>query len=166
MNFSTDILSLFADKWALVTAGVIDDFNTMTISWGGMGTIWNKPVATVYVKPVRYTHDFMEKNEFFTISFFSEEHRDALKLLGTRSGRDCDKVALSGLTAVPCAEDRVTFREAETTLFCRKIYAQDLDIFAVPPDARRTYYSSEAPHTMYIGEIVSVLDGRQTYIVD
>ena len=166
MNFSTDILSLFADNWALVTAGVIDDFNTMTISWGGMGTIWNKPVATVYVKPVRYTHDFMEKNEFFTVSFFSEEHRDALKLLGSRSGRDCDKVALSGLTAVPCAEGRVTFREAETTLLCRKIYAQDLDISAVPPDARRTYYSSEAPHTMYIGEIVSVLDGRQTYIVD
>ena len=100
MNFSTDILTLFDKKWALVTAGDISDFNAMTISWGGMGTLWGKPVATVYVKPVRYTHEFMENNDYFTISFFEEEYRGALKVMGTKSGRDCNKVEESRLTPV------------------------------------------------------------------
>ena len=62
MKFNTDILSLFDKGWALVTAGDLDCFNTMTISWGAMGTLWNKPTCTVYVKPVRYTHEFMDAN--------------------------------------------------------------------------------------------------------
>ena len=155
MTFTTDILSLFDKKWALVTAGSLERFNTMTISWGGMGTLWNKPVATVYVKPVRYTHEFMDSNGLFTVSFFSEEHRKALGLLGSVSGRDCDKVKLSGLTPVE-TDGSVGFLEAERTLVCRKIYRQDLDIGSIPGPARDTYYRTEAPHTMYIGEIISV----------
>ena len=75
MEFSTDIFSLFDKKWALLSAGTKDDHNTMTISWGGMGTLWNKPVVTVYVKPIRFTHKFMNENEYFTVSFLPEEKR-------------------------------------------------------------------------------------------
>ena len=156
MEFNTDILSLFDKKWALVTAGGMDAFNTMTISWGGMGTLWSTPVATVYVKPVRYTHEFMDKNEFFTLSFFDEKYRRALGLLGSRSGRDCDKVALSGLTPFALTENAVGFREAETTILCRKIYRQDLDINNIPDFAVNTYYRTEEPHTMYVGEIIEI----------
>ena len=75
MEFSTDIFSLFDKKWALLSAGTKDAHNTMTISWGGMGTLWNKPVVTVYVKPIRFTHKFMNENEYFTVSFLPEENR-------------------------------------------------------------------------------------------
>ena len=156
MKFDAGIFDLFDKKWALVTAGDINDFNTMTISWGGMGTLWSTPVVTVYVKPVRYTHEFMEKNGFFTVSFFGEEYRRALGLLGSKSGRDCDKVALSGLTPVSAGENAVGFKEAETVIVCRKIYSQDLDPNAIPDRAKETYYRTEAPHTMYIGEVINI----------
>ena len=156
MKYETDILSLFDKKWALVTAGDISDFNAMTISWGGMGTLWNKPVCTVYVKPVRYTHEFMEANDYFTVSFFDEKYRKALGLLGSKSGRDCDKAAESGLTPVRIGENIVGYVQAESTLVCRKIYSQDLDKNAMPEAVRETYYETEAPHTMYVGEIVGI----------
>lgn len=157
MTFTADILKLFDEKWALVTAGTKEDFNTMTISWGGMGTLWSRPVATVYVKPVRYTHEFMEKNEYFTVSFFDEKYKKALGLLGSRSGRDGDKVAESGLTPKAVSDLAVGFEEAERTLICRKVLSQDLDINAIPDFAKETYYKTEAPHTMYVGEIIEIL---------
>ena len=71
----------FADQWALLTAGQKEHFNMMTISWGGMGTLWNKPVVTVYVKPCRYTYEFMEKNDYFVVSFFGGTHKEDLNIL-------------------------------------------------------------------------------------
>ncbi|MCR5809591.1 MAG: flavin reductase [Clostridiales bacterium] len=156
MEFTTDILSLFDKKWALVTAGDISDFNAMTISWGAMGTLWSKPTATVYIKPVRYTHDFMEANDYFTISFFEEKYRGALKILGTKSGRDGDKMAETKLTPVRIGENIVGYVQAYRTLVCRKIYRQDLELSPMPEAVRETYYEKEAPHTMYIGEIVGI----------
>ena len=156
MNFTTDILTLFDKGWALVTAGDISDFNTMTVSWGGMGTLWNKPVCTVYVKPVRYTHEFMEANDYFTVSFFDEKYRPALALLGSKSGRDCDKVGESRLTPVRIGENIVGYVQAAHTLVCRKIYSQDLVLGPMPEAVRERYYETEAPHTMYVGEIVGI----------
>lgn len=149
-------LQIFNKDWALLTAGDKDNFNTMTIGWGGLGTLWSKPVVTVYVKPCRYTHEFAERSEYFTVSFFDGKHKDALGVLGTKSGRDCNKVALSGLTP-RFLEHGVTFDEACTTFVCKKIYRQDLDLDAIPQDARDRYYQTEAPHTMYVGEVVEIL---------
>ena len=156
MKFDVSAFDIFDREWALLTAGEAESFNTMTISWGGLGTLWGKPVATVYVKPVRYTHEFMERSEFFTVSFYPEEYRRALGLLGSQSGRDGDKVAAAGLTPV-ALDGAVTFRVARVTLRCRKIYRQELDVSAMPAEAVRTYYTTEAPHTMYIGEVVDIL---------
>ena len=78
MDFNADSFNIFDKEWALVTAGILENYNTMTISWGGLGTLWGKPVATVYVKPCRYTHSFMEQNDFFTVSFYPEQYRQAL----------------------------------------------------------------------------------------
>ena len=143
-----------------MTAGTIDHFNTMTISWGGMGTLWSRPVATVYVKPCRYTHDFMEENDYFTVSFFPEKYRGDLSILGSKSGRDGDKVALTSLTP-EAGEHWVTFREAEQVLVCRKIYRQDLDLSAIPEWAAKAHYRTEAPHTMYIGEVIDPAAGKK-----
>lgn len=155
-EFSVDIFSRFDKKWALVCAGTVDRHNAMTISWGGLGTLWSRPVATVYVKPVRHTYQFMEENEYFTVSFYPEGYRKALGVMGTLSGRDCDKDIAAGLTAI-VAGGSVTYAQAEATLLCKKIYWQDLDPARIPADAMETYYGTEAPHRMYIGEVIDVI---------
>ena len=156
MEFQTDIFSQFNDKWALLCAGEGDDFNAMTISWGGMGTLWGKDVVTVYVKPVRYTWQFMERNDYFTVSFYPPECRRALEIMGTKSGRDCDKASEAGLTPVP-VEHGVSFAEAELTMVCRKIYSQDLSRDTMPEKVVQTFYTHEEPHRMYVGEVVALL---------
>ena len=98
MHLEADVFTKFDKQWALVTAGTPEHYNTMTISWGGLGTLWERPVATVYVKKNRYTFAFMEESDYFTVSFYPEEQRRALSLLGSTSGRDGDKVAAAGLT--------------------------------------------------------------------
>lgn len=156
MEFTTDVLSVFDKKWALLTAGDSTNFNTMTISWGGLGTIWGKPVATVYVRTSRYTHDYMDSNEFFTVSFYPEDYKQILGVLGSKSGRDMDKMSGSGLTPVSAGES-VTFKEAEITLVCRKIFKQQLDVANMPAEVAKTMYEGQAPHDMYIGEIVDII---------
>ncbi|MBQ1238021.1 MAG: flavin reductase [Oscillospiraceae bacterium] len=155
-RFDVDAFKVFDKQWALVSAGTPEDYNTMTISWGGLGTLWSRPVATVYVKPIRYTYEYLEKNEYFTVSFFPEEYKKDLGVLGSKSGRDGDKVALTGLHAVK-AENSVTFREASATLLCKKIYWQDLDPAQMPAEVIDTYYKTEAAHRMYIGEVVGII---------
>ena len=92
-NLQFDPFEKFNSDWALLAAGPAANCNAMTISWGSMGTIWGKPVITVYVRPDRYTFGFLKENETFTVSFYPEAFRDALKLMGTASGRDGDKAA-------------------------------------------------------------------------
>ncbi len=156
MNFKTDIFGTFDKEWALLTAGSVDSFNTMTISWGGMGTLWGKSVVTVYVKPIRYTYGFLEKNDYFTLSFFPEEYRVDLLALGTKSGRDGDKLALTKITP-NAVNNGVAFNEANTTFVCKKIYYQDLDIANMPPEVVASTYSTESPHRMYIAEVEEIL---------
>lgn len=156
MEFTTDILSVFDKKWALLTAGDSDRFNTMTISWGGLGTIWGKPVATVYVRTSRYTHDFMDAKDFFTVSFYPEECKQILGVLGSKSGRDMDKIKESGLTPVQSGES-MSFKEAEVTLVCRKLFKQQLDVANMSEDVAKAMYEGQALHDMYIGEIVDII---------
>ena len=157
-SFSSDH-TIFHSKWALLTAGNSTSYNTMTISWGGLGTLWNMNLAaTVYVRPNRYTYGFMEKNDLFTVSFYPDSCREALLVLGTESGRDMDKVALSGLKPVPVTTDdgeAMTFREAEVTLLCRKRYWQDLDVTHII--GKDPYADGSPVHRMYIGEVLQVL---------
>lgn len=155
-SFNADVFNIFENDWALVTAGTAGDYNTMTIGWGGLGTLWERPAATVYVKKNRYTHDFLEKNDWFTVSFFPAEYKKALGYLGSHSGRDGDKAEAAGLTPV-YLENAVTFREAKATLLCRKMYSHDFDLGAVPADVKEDYYRTDPPHTMYIGQVVDIL---------
>ena len=151
-----DGLKLFNTKWALVTAGTKEDFNTMTIGWGGIGSLWSKPSVTVYIKPCRYTYKYMNDSDYFTVSFYDEMYRDDLHILGTKSKRDLDKLALTKLT--PCfLDDGITFKEAKCTLVCKKIYWQDLDINNMPKDVIDKYYLKEEPHRMFVGEVVKVI---------
>ena len=156
MEFTTNIFEQYDKKWALLTAGDKDNFNTMTISWGGLGTLWNKPVATVYVRTSRYTHDYMDNNEYFTVSFFPEECKKVLGVLGSKSGRDMDKIHESGLTP-KTVDGSVTFEEAEVTLLCRKLMKQPLEPANMNADIAEQFYGKEAMHDMYVGEVVQIL---------
>lgn len=156
MEFKTDIFSQFDKKWALLTAGTEDSFNTMTVSWGGLGTLWSKSVATVYVRTSRYTHDFMDREGYFTVSFYPESCRKTLGVLGTKSGRDMDKMKESGLTPVK-AGPSMTFKEAEVTLVCKKLFMQRLELSNIPFEIVKEQYTGNAPHDMYIGEVVDIL---------
>lgn len=148
--------NMFNDDWALVTAGNEDDYNMMTISWGGMGTIWGKSVVTIYVKPCRYTYEFIEKNDYFVISFFDQDYKKDLGILGSHSGRNEDKLALTSL--IPEAiKHGMTYKQAKLTIVCKKLYGQNLDETKIPEDAH-SYYENEPVHKMYIGEVVEIIE--------
>ena len=159
MEFNIDTFSQFDKKWALLTAGTKDSFNSMTISWGGTGTLWGKPVVTAYVRTTRYTHDFMDNNDYFTVSFYPEEMKKILGVFGSKSGRDIDKMNYEGLTAKLAGEsgEAITFEEAECTLVCRKLFRQRLDEENIPEEIVKAYYDGDAPHDMYIGEVVAII---------
>ena len=156
MTFNTEIFSQFDKKWALLTAGELDNFNTMTVSWGGLGTIWNKSVATVYVRLSRYTHEFMDNNGYFTVSFYPDDKKKTLAILGSKSGREMDKINGSGLTPVKAGES-VSFKEAEITLVCRKLFRQRVELSNIPEEIVKACYGSGDPHDMYIGEVVDII---------
>ena len=99
-----DAFDEFGHKWALVTAGSMVDHNSMTVSWGGVGCLWGKQVATVYIRPNRHTYGYFEANDYFTVSFYPEENKQALGVMGSKSGRDCDKDKEAGLTPFPAAK--------------------------------------------------------------
>lgn len=142
-------------QWALVSAGSLDKFNMMTVSWGAVGVIWGKPSATVYIRHSRYTKEFVDAGDTFVLTFLKDGHRDALNTLGSKSGRDMDKMKDSGLTPIE-VDGEVMFEEAELVLVCRKRYVQDMpkENF-VNQETLDKWYADQNYHTMYIGEIVA-----------
>lgn len=154
---SLNAYEMFHNRWALVTARKGDDFNTMTISWGEIGALWEQPVVTVYVKPCRYTYEFMESDDYFTVSFFPDTYRKDLAYLGRNSGRNEDKIAKTSLTVKNVANG-ITFNEAEITIVAKKIYYDDLKLERIPDFAVKANYLSETPHRMYIGQIIEVIE--------
>ena len=152
-----NVFSLIGDQWMLITAGNQDQCNTMTASWGGLGVLWGKPVATVYIRPQRYTLEFVEREDTFTLCFFGEQYRKALALCGSKSGRDVDKVKECGFT-VATAEGAPYFEEADLVLVCKKAYWQDMDpTHFLDGEIDSKWYPEKDYHRIFIGEILEVL---------
>ena len=152
-----NVFSLIGDQWMLITAGTKDQCNTMTASWGGLGVLWGKPVAMVYIRPQRYTLEFVEREDTFTLCFFGEEYRKALALCGSKSGRDVDKVKECGFT-VATAEGAPYFEEADLVLVCKKAYWQDMDpTHFLDGEIDSKWYPEKDYHRIFIGEILEVL---------
>lgn len=153
-TYSFNPFERIGKDWCLITAGDESGFNTMTASWGGVGVIWNKPSATCYIRPQRYTKGFVDKSELFTLSFFPDGYRSALTLCGRVSGRDHDKPKEAGLTPL-FTDGTVTFDEANLVLVVRKLFAQPFDESSfVDKEVLKRNYPENDLHTMYIGEIV------------
>lgn len=158
---------LIGDEWMLVTAGnEKDGCNTMTASWGGIGCLWghNDPVATIYIRPSRYTKEFIDKEERFTLCVMDKSFKRQMAYLGSVSGRDEDKIKKAGLT--PVYESGTTyFAEAKLALVCKKLYAQELEekgfFYQETIDGS---YPLRDFHTMYIGKIERVLARDDEYL--
>lgn len=149
---------LWSTSWGLLACGnfAARQFNCMTVGWGSMGVMWRRPFLMVVVRPTRYTYQFMEQTDNFTLCVFPLEYHPQLEMLGQRSGREMDKVNASGLT--PIAASRVSspiFQEAELAIECRKIYFDDFDPGRFLADYIHGLYNRDY-HRMYFGEILAV----------
>ena len=162
-------MDLIAQEWMLVTAGTKDrGYNTMTASWGHLGSIWGHggglPTSVVYLRPQRYTKEFMDREAYYTLSFFPEKFKKDLGYLGAHSGREePDKVSKTSLTAV-FEQDWTYFAEAKLVLVCRKLYHGALkEEGFVDRQVMEESYPNRDFHTMYVGEIVKVLASEDWY---
>lgn len=156
-----NVFQLIGQEWMLVTAGNKESFNTMTASWGGLSYVWERPAAITYIRDIRYTYQFLQREESFTLSFFTEEYRGALRICGTKSGRDTDKVKEAGLTAIETPSGLMSFGEARMIIECKKMLVQELDTenFTEPYKNKiieESYGDSPSKHQLYISEITNI----------
>ena len=155
-EFQGNFVKMLSEDWALLTAGKDDRFNTMTVSWGGIGELWNKDVAFLFVRPQRYTYQFIENNDYFTLSFFGGEYKKELALCGSKSGRDIDKIAETGLTPKEFDES-IGFEEAKVTVYMKKIAYQDMKPDGFIDASIMNNYKENDFHRIYVGEILKVI---------
>lgn len=152
-----NVVSLFADDWFEVAAGSKDSLNLMTIAWGSIGVLWNRPVVTVYVSTSRYTNEYLDSNDYFTITHFPPSMRQTLQYLGSVSGRDEDKVKGADLTVQFTELGNPIFAEADLAIECRKIYAQPFEPSLMQLEQREWYdQRGLGYHVAYTGEILHV----------
>ena len=151
-------IALWDHDWLLLTSGDFSKgtYNAMTVAWGGFGNMWNLPIAVIVVRPTRYTFEFINTFTDFTLCGFEKEFQTALKILGTKSGRDGDKIAASGLT--PQAAEKVkapVFQQANLHIECRQIYRTDYEPSQFLDKRIIKNYSDNDFHTLIFGEILA-----------
>ena len=153
-----NVVDLLKNRWGLVTAGTQDGFNTMTVSWGAVGELWGKDMATVYIRPQRYTEEFLNREDYFTLSFYPTEMKQRIHgVCGSKSGRDTDKAKECNLT--PCFNEAAPyFEEAELVLVCKKAakgkFSPEEFIDSTIEDK---WYEAKDFHYIYYGAIEKVL---------
>lgn len=153
---------LIGKEWMLVTGGTKDKFNMMTASWGGIGYLWNKPVAFVFVRPERFTYPLIEENEYLTLSFLGNDEaaRHIYNFCGSKSGRDFDKVKETGLTPIETAHGAISYSESRLTIEGRKLFRSAFkpEEFLDQQVLARWYNDQPGGsfHAMYIVEIEKV----------
>jgi len=152
-------------EWMLIAAGNKDKKNAMTASWGGLGVMFGKNVAFIVVRPQRYTKEFIDNEDTFSLSFLDKKYRNILNYFGTVSGREEDKIAKSGLT-VSYYDTTPYFNEANMVLICKKLCAQPFDSDSmIYENIKSTWYPQQDYHTLYIAEITNVLqECRPNYL--
>lgn len=157
-HLNKNVVDLFKNRWALVTAGDKDALNTMTVSWGAVGELWGKDMATLYIRPQRYTEEFLNKNDYLTVSFYPEDMKKQIHgVCGSKSGRDVDKVKECNLTPV-FDEKAPYFNEAQIVLVCKKTAKSRFnpDEF-LDGEIDEKWYPQNDYHFIYYAEIEKVL---------
>ena len=162
-KFEPAIFDFFSRQWLLLTAGDVHsgDFNSMTVSWGFLGTMWNKPAVTLVVRPQRRTLEFLQKYDTFTCCAFPEEFRNDLAFLGKVSGKeDPAKLAKTSLTPVPAENvDAPAFAQASLVLEGRlKVIAPTAGKNFRDKKLAKEFYPNDDYHYVIIGEVVAIYE--------
>ncbi len=150
-----NIIDRIANEWMLISAGDEKGYNMMTASWGFMGEMWGKDTAIAMVRPQRYTMQFIKKSDYYTLSFYGE-NKDIHKVCGSKSGKDVDKTALTGLTPI-FSDNTVYFEQANLIIICKKQYMDSIKEEKFIDKAPLKWYESKDFHNMIFGEIIKVL---------
>ncbi len=153
------VYDFWENDWLLLTAGdfAANTYNAMTVSWGSLGSLGGKPFAQVFVRPTRYTYQFCNQFDTFTLCAFPAHYRKALSLIGSRSGKDADKIAQAGL--IPQAASVVAapvFEQASLAIECRKVYWDDFNPAHFLDAALESHYPQKDYHRIFYGEILAV----------
>ena len=149
---------LIGKQWMLITAGTPEAFNTMTASWGGLGFLWNRPVAFVFVRPNRHTRGYLDAQSSFTLSFMPEKYRSDLLYCGRNSGKDVDKMAATSLSPMTTPNGLVAMEDADLVLECRKMavaHMREEDFTDFSEVAPKWYDATNPLHLVYICEIAA-----------
>lgn len=156
-QFQQSPFKLIGDDWMLVTAESQGKTNTMTASWGGLGVIWRKNAAFIFIRPQRYTKTFIDQSDEFSLTFFDKSFKKTLSYLGSTSGRDEDKIAKSNLTLIH-TDNTPYFEEAKIAILCKKLYTQEFQPECIlDSQVDEECYPEKDYHTMYIAEIKKIL---------
>ncbi|KNF07651.1 putative flavoredoxin [Gottschalkia purinilytica] len=155
-EFDKSPFKIIGDDWMLVTAKKDDKVNTMTASWGGLGVMWKRNVAYIVVRPQRFTKEFIDESDTFSLTFFDKSFKKQLGYLGTVSGRDEDKISKSNLSVI-YFNDTPYFNEANLAIICKKLYAQEYDPKCFIDKSIEELYPEKDYHTLYIGEVTKIL---------
>ncbi len=150
-----NIFHLLDDDWMLISAGNDSEVNMMTASWGGFGILWNKPVAIIFIRPQRHTYQLINQSEVFSLSFFSEKYRSELTFCGTKSGKDVNKIANTGLTPFKTENGCFAFEEARLFIECKKLYVDHLNAASfIDETLIKKNYPNNDFHQVTIGEVI------------
>lgn len=154
-HLNDNVFQLIGKEWMLISAGKKDHYNMMTASWGGLGIMWNKPVAFIFVRPQRYTLEFLENSDYFTLNFFDKSYHKLLNEMGTKSGRDINKMAVDGLSASETNNKAILFDESRLVLECKKLYKDQIKPEGfVEPDIDANYKQKDY-HFIYFGQVTN-----------
>ena len=157
-NINENIFNLIGKDWMLISAEKDSKVNAMTASWGFAGVMWGKNCVQVAIRPQRFTKEFVDAADTFSITVLPEEYRETLRYFGTVSGRDENKIAKTGLTVEKC-ENTPYFEEGKLVLICKKMFAQEIKSESfIDKQAEATWYENKDYHTLYIAEIIKVLE--------
>lgn len=152
-ELSDNMFKLIAKDWTLIAAGDDKSYNMMTANWAGVGYLWMKNVAFVFIRPTRYTYEFTERLDTMSLNFFSEDYRDVLNLCGKKSGREINKMTECALTPVSLTDGGVAFDESRIILNCRKLCTAKLEDFDFLDKSVLKWYDGDEYHKLYICEI-------------
>lgn len=156
-QWESNVFQSIGKEWMLITAKKQDHVNTMTASWGGLGVLWGKPVAFVFIRESRYTKEFVDASNTFSLNFFAGEYKKELGYLGKVSGRKEDKIKNAGFTVVT-EEETPYFDEANTVFLCRKMAAVPIQKeHFIDMEIDTSWYQDQDYHTMYVAEITQIL---------
>ncbi len=156
-DLNDNAIRMIGKDWMLIAAGNPEDYNMMTASWGNLGWLWERPVSTIYVRPQRHTHNYTEREDYYTICFFDDPDKEVLRLMGTVSGKDFDKMNYEKLSPIETPNGSIAFKEAHLIIECKKTFSTVLkeEEFS-DSNTMNNIYPKKDFHTVYIGEIVGV----------